>query len=76
MASGVDFSGSGADDVSQGPMSTGQPARASRGSAGPIQFTGNGADDVGGTIEDTSEKGPMPPKGGEAEFAGNGAEDV
>lgn len=73
MSSGVDFSGNGAEDVSQAPMTTGQPEAASRGQAGPIDFAGDGASDVKGTIEDTSEHGPMPPKGDGVVFAGDGA---
>lgn len=70
MASGIDFTGNGGEDAPSGPMSTGQPERASRGAAGPIQFSGDGGMDVGGTIEKTTQDGPMPPKGGGVEFTG------
>ena len=32
--------------------------------------------DVGGTIEDTTMDGPMPPKGDGVDFVGNGGEDA
>ena len=71
MASGIDFAGNGAEDVSHGPTSTNQPATAQRGEQGPIQFTGNGGEVVGGAIADTSEKGDMPPQGNDIQFAGD-----
>ena len=70
MSNGIDFAGMGGEDVSQAPSSTGQPKDAQRGAQGPIQFTGDGGQDVGGTIADTSEKGPMPPRGDDIVFAG------
>lgn len=65
MASGIDFAGNGGEDTSSSPSSTGQPQEARRGAQGPIEMTGDGAMDTGGTIQDTSESGPMPPKGGD-----------
>lgn len=76
MSSGIDFAGDGAMDISHNPSSTGQPEKAARGAAGPIQWTGDGGSDVGGTIADTSESGTMPPKGGDVQFAGDGAMDA
>lgn len=75
MASGIDFTGNGDDDVSGGPSSTGQPERATRGAKGPIDFTGDGGMDVGGTIANTNESGVMP-KGGDVIFTGNGGDDL
>lgn len=69
MASGIDFAGSGAEDLGKNIDDTNNYA--SRGSKGPIMFTGDGAEDVGGTIEDTSMDGPMPPKGDGVDFAGS-----
>lgn len=74
MASGIDFTGNGSEDLGKSIDSTGNFA--SRGSKGPIDFTGDGAMDVGGTIENTSADGPMPPKGDGVEFAGNGGDDL
>lgn len=74
MANGIDFTGNGGDDVSNGPSSTG--SFASRGSKGPIDFAGDGGMDVGGTIETGNDEGAMPPKGGGVEFAGNVGEDA
>ena len=70
MGNGIDFAGSGAEDLGKSVDSTG--GYASRGGKGPIDFAGDGAADVGGTIEDTSMDGPMPPKGDGVTFAGNG----
>jgi hypothetical protein len=75
MANGVEFTGDGGEDASQGPASTGQPEAARRGSNGPIDFTGDGAECVGGTIDVTSERGSVP-KGADIQFAGEGGEDA
>lgn len=74
MSNGIDFAGSGSEDLGKSVDSTG--GYASRGSKGPIEWTGDGSADVGGTIDTGKEEGTMPPAGGGVEFAGNGGEDA